>query len=213
MVGRSARHTLTVELLARTAQNAGLWVRDLVRWMKEKGKVYMHPVVQEVTREKAAPGVKDCERLIDALTDKLYCNPGDNPLEKQGYVGYAAALLGNIAETHEKVATLANNVSTIYYTMGQLEKALEFQLKALAIREQVLAKNHPDLAQSYHNLSTIYFSMQEIPRALPYAQKAVDIWQSLFPNGHPNLEKARENLEILQLLNSINKLNKEPAID
>jgi tetratricopeptide (TPR) repeat protein len=99
--------------------------------------------------------VKDCERLIVSLSGKLYWEPEENPLDKQGYVVFAAALLGNIKETHEKIAALANNVSTIYYAMGQLEKALD-------IREKVLDKNHPDLALSYHNLSFIYRDMEDI---------------------------------------------------
>jgi tetratricopeptide (TPR) repeat protein len=286
IVGRCARHTLTVELLARTAKNAGLGVRDLERWLeekgfnlnpvigdkvdtcwhevkdrrqffdhlqslfdltgvtgaelaimknlsvlpavyisqgelkewlglgdmeavqglvskgwlrREKGKIYMHPVVQEVTRFKAAPGVKDCERLIEALTGKLHVEPGDNPLDKQGYVGYAAAILGNIDETHEKVATLANNLSARYRDLGQLEKALEFQLKALEISEQVLAKNHPSLATSYNNVSTIYQDMGQLEKALEFQLKALEIREQVLAKNHPDLATSYHNLSTIYL--------------
>ncbi len=284
LVGRCARHTLTVELLARTAQNAGLRVRDLERmleekgfnlnevigekvdtcwhevkdrrrffdhlqrlfdltgvnaaelaimvnlavlppvyislgelkewlglgdleavrglvskgWLRrEKGKIYMHPVVQEVTRFKTAPGVKDCERLIEALTDKLYVEPGENPLDKQGYVGYAAALLGYIAETHEKAATLANNLSIIYRDLGQLEKALEFQSKTVEIFEQVLAKNHPSLATSYNNVSLIYKALGQLEKALEFQLKALEIREQVLAKNHPDLAQSYNNVSMI----------------
>lgn len=178
-------------------------VGSLVRkgWLRrEKGKSYMHPVVQEVTRFKAGPGVKDCERLIESLYWKLKVEPGENPLDKKGYVVFADTLLQYIDESHEKAATLANNLSMIYRDLGHLEKALEFQLKAVEIREKVLDKNHPSLATSYHNLSWLYRDKKDFPTALTYAQKAVSIWQGLFPNGHPDLDTALKNLEEIKKL-------------
>jgi len=175
---------------ARTLEGKG-WLR------REKGNIYMHPVVQEVTRVKAAPGVKDCERLIVSLCNKLYNEPGDNPLDKQGYVVFAAVLLGNIVEAHEKIAALANNVSTIYYAMGQLEKALEFQLKALDIREQVLAKNHPDLATSYNNVSLIYQDMGQLEKALEFQLKALEIREKVLAKNHPSLATSYNNVSLI----------------
>jgi tetratricopeptide (TPR) repeat protein len=82
--------------------------------------------------------------------------------------------------------------------MGDLEKALEFQLKALGIREEVLNKNHPDLAQSYNNLAMIYLDMKKYRKALTFGEKAVTILQHLFPNGHPKLDKFKKNLELIK---------------
>jgi len=105
-----------------------------------------------------------------------------------------------------KVVSSYNNLSLIYkgdlgdrrqrgFGLGRLEKALEFQLKALNIREQVLDKNHPDLAQSYNNIAMIYKAVKDYEPAETYGEKAVAILQRLFPNGHPNLETAKRNLE------------------
>jgi hypothetical protein len=79
--------------------------------------------------------------------------------------------------------------------MGDLEKALEFQVKDVKISEQVLDKNHPSLATSYNNLAMIYHAMTDYPQAIAYGEKAVGILQHLFPNGHPHLDKAKRNLE------------------
>ncbi len=40
--------------------------------------------------------------------------------------------------------------------MGDLEKALEYQLKSLEIEHKISEKNSPDLAISYNNLGEIY---------------------------------------------------------
>jgi tetratricopeptide (TPR) repeat protein len=76
---------------------------------------------------------------------------------------------------------LANQLSLLYKDMGQLDRALEYQLKAMAIREKILSADHPSLAQSYNNLSAIYFNLGRIQEALDYAQRAVAILEKLFP--------------------------------
>jgi hypothetical protein len=127
-------------------------------WLKqdEGFSLYMHPVVREVVRQKTGPGVKTCEKLIDSLTDKLYLEPGENPIDKKGYVIFAEEVFRHLDEKTAALATLANNLSTTYIYLGQLD------------------------------------------RARPYAQKAVDILTALFPHGHPNLDIARRTLKGLE---------------
>ncbi|MCX6583806.1 MAG: tetratricopeptide repeat protein [Candidatus Aminicenantes bacterium] len=175
-------------------------------WLKrdEEMRLYMHPVMQEVVRFRAKPDVQKCKTLIISLANKLSLEPGDNPILKKEYILYGESVVRALAmeaeEKDEDLATLANNLSLRHKDMGQLDRALEFQLKALAIREAVLDKNHPDLATSYNNLSWIYRDMKDYASALPYAEKAVDILQFNFPNGHPNLDGAKRNLEVLKKL-------------
>jgi hypothetical protein len=284
IVARCARHTLTVELLARTAQNAGLKVRDLGKllaekgfnlnavigdkvetfwhdvkdrkrffdhlltlfdlsgvneaelalmvnlavlpavyigsaeikewlglgdnegltalvqkgWLRrDKGNIYMHPVVQEVTRVKAAPALETCKRLIKTLTDKLYVEPGENPLDKKGWVGFAETVLGYVSGSHEEIATLANNISLIFLDLGQLEKALEFQLKTVEIFEKVLAKDHPDLATSYNNLSQIYQDLGQLEKALEFQLKANEIYEKVLDCNHPLVATSYNNVSMI----------------
>jgi hypothetical protein len=190
-------------------ENIGDWlglkskeeINSLVRkgWIRKRGfMIFMHQVIQEVIRYKERPDAKKCGSLITSLATNLYLEPGDNPIDKKEYVIYADVLARHIAENDEELARLANNLSLRYQDLGQLEKALEFQEKALNIREAVLAKNHPDLATSYHNLSTIYNALKDYKKAAQYAQQAVAILHHLFPNGHPNLDIMKENLEFIK---------------
>ncbi|MDQ1352082.1 MAG: hypothetical protein QG657_2388, partial [Acidobacteriota bacterium] len=110
-------------------------------WIKRDGvgeetRLYLHPVMQEVVRYRARPDAKKCKVLIGSLKRKLKVEPGDNPILKKEYIQYGEAVVRTLAmemeEKDEALAALANNLSNIYWHMGQLDRALEFQLKALA---------------------------------------------------------------------------------
>ena len=167
-------------------------------WLRKEAEgfgIFMHQVIQEVVRYHTSPDEKTCKNLIVSLTNKLYLEPTENPMDKKKYIIFAETLLRYIDKKDESPATLSNNLAAIYRHMGSLKKALEFQLKALDIFEQVLDKNHPSLAVSYNNLALIYKDFKDYESAATYGEKAVAILQHLFPNGHPNLETAKRNLE------------------
>jgi len=168
-------------------------------WLKQDQgySLYMHPVVREVVRRKTTPTVKTCKKLIDSLADKLYLESGANPIDKQGYVIFAEEVIRHLEEKTAALATLANNLSSIYQALGQLDRALEFQLKAVEIREQVLSKNHPDLAQSYNNLSLIYQDLGQLDRALEFQLKTAEIFEQVLDKNHPWLATSYNNLSLI----------------
>jgi tetratricopeptide (TPR) repeat protein len=165
-------------------------------WLKqdEGFSLYMHPVLREVVRQKTRPVVRTCEKLIASLANKLYLEPADNPMDKKGYVIFTEEVLRHIDEKAAALATLANNLSSIYHALGQLDRALEFQLKANEVAEQVLAKNHPDLATSYNNLSLIYKDLGQLDRALEFQLKAVEIREQVLDKNHLDLATSYNNL-------------------
>ena len=169
-------------------------------WLKrdEEARLYLHPVMQEVVRYRAKPDAQKCKTLIISLANKLNLEPGDNPILKKEYILYGESVVRALAmeaeEKDEDLATLANNLSTIYQDMGQLDRALEFQLKALAIKEAVLDKNHPSLATSYNNVSMIYQDMGQLDRALEFQLKALAIREAVLDKNHPSLAQSYHNL-------------------
>jgi tetratricopeptide (TPR) repeat protein len=183
----------------------GLVTKKEINSLIEKGwlvqesgfNLYMHPVVREVVRQKTKPGAKTCEKLIDSLTDKLYIEPAENPIDKKGYVVFAEEVFRHMDEKTNALATLANNLSLRFRDLGQLDRALEFQLKALEIREQVLDKNHPDLAISYDNLSKIYKDLGQLERGLEFQLKAVEIREQVLDKNHPDIAQSYNNLSLI----------------
>jgi tetratricopeptide (TPR) repeat protein len=80
--------------------------------------------------------------------------------------------------------------------LGYHEGALEYNRKALAIREQVLLPTHPDLAQSYHNVGNTYLYLGDHEQALVYSLKALEILEQSLPAEHPHNVMCRSNIAI-----------------
>jgi tetratricopeptide (TPR) repeat protein len=91
-------------------------------------------------------------------------------------------------------------VGCIYGDLGDHEKELEFQLKALEIRKATLPENHPDLARSYNNVGYTYFALGNLEEALRCTQQAVAIAEISLSEGHPSRTLYQENLAYLKQL-------------
>ncbi|MGE5341963.1 MAG: tetratricopeptide repeat protein [Candidatus Omnitrophota bacterium] len=170
-------------------------------WLKrdEESRIYMHPVIQEVVKHKTIPDARKCKELIYSLTMKSDLKPAENPIHKKEYVIYGESVVRGMGdkEKDEGLAALANNLSIFYRAMGQLDRALEYQLKSIEIAEAVLALQHPALAASYNNLSLIYKDMGQLARALECQLKANEILEAVLDSQHPHLAISYNNLSLI----------------
>jgi tetratricopeptide (TPR) repeat protein len=87
--------------------------------------------------------------------------------------------------------------ATVSETLGDYPRALEYSLKALAIREEALGTNHPDTAASYNNIGSVYSKMGDYPQALEYAFKALAIWEEVLGTNHPTTALSYNNIGLL----------------
>lgn len=83
----------------------------------------------------------------------------------------------NKAEIESLYAGSLSNLAYIASNNGQIEKALKFNFKALAIQEQV--KDSLSIATSLNNIGSIYESMHEYKLSLEYYLKCLAIVESL----------------------------------
>ncbi len=67
----------------------------------------------------------------------------------------------HIDDSTKELATLANNVSMIYKDMGQLDKALPFMEKAVAIMEFKFPNGHPRLDKMRNNLARLLKEIED----------------------------------------------------
>jgi len=111
-----------------------------------------------------------------------------------GYEEQAVRRLEESQPDSEALAMAYNNLGITYGSLGDHGKELEYQLKALEIRETVLPSDHPDLAQSYNNLGMTYNHLGDYNKELEYVQKALSIWEEVFPSEHPNLATSYNNV-------------------
>jgi len=95
------------------------------------------------------------------------------------------------------------NIANIYegkYTTLFLKEALEYQIKAVVLKENFLGIEHPELATSYNNLSSIYQELggkENLGKALEYQTKAIEIKEKVLVNNHPSLATSYNNLSII----------------
>lgn len=109
------------------------------------------------------------------------------------YEAYIPVLEPQLPE-HPALAAAYNNVGSTYGDLGDHNRALEYLLKALAIKEKVLPPNHPDLASSYSNVGMTYGDLGDHTKALEYQLKALAIFEKVLPPEHPHLASSYNNV-------------------
>ena len=94
------------------------------------------------------------------------------------------------------LATAYGNLGSAYCHLGNYEKSLEYELKALEIREQVLPPTHLNLHVSCNNVGTTYLYLGNYEKALEYQLKALKISEQVLPPTHPNLAQSYNNVGV-----------------
>ncbi len=102
-----------------------------------------HAVIQEIVRKKLNADAGSCGGIIEFLIRKIYDLLNENPLKAAEWLPYGDSVLQKISDETPNIAILANNIALIYQAMGDLQKSLDFGLKAIAIQEKVLPPRTP----------------------------------------------------------------------
>lgn len=95
-----------------------------------------------------------------------------------------------------ELAKAYNNVGSTYGTLGDHKLALEYKLKAMKLREQVLEADDPALAASYNNVGTSYGELGSHKKALEYKLKAMKLRERVLRENHPDLAVSYNNVGI-----------------
>lgn len=175
-----------------------------LRWLEEKNGTYRcHPVLAQTVKAQLQPDAANCAGIVEKVTQMLI--PDQATHEWQGhrapYGPMGEAVLKGVwkesrdfAKEDEKVAQLAGWLNSLFRELGELNKALNYSLKALSVREKVLPSGHPDLATSYNNLAETYRALGEHPKSLQHHLKALSILEKALPPEHPDLATSYNNL-------------------
>lgn len=86
-----------------------------------------------------------------------------------------------LEETDERYASFYNNYSLLYQEMGEIDKALELESKALSIIER-LKDCEIEEAITYANLSQMYFSLNHQEKAIECINKSIALFELYGPN-------------------------------
>ena len=183
-------------------------------WLVNKNvDFYIHPLIQSVAWTQLKPTPENCLNVINGFIDKITYDKFTSPITKKEWLPFGESLancfeniklpesfkLSGSSEIKaiKELATSYNNLSLIYSDLGDLQKALEFQLMDIEISEKVLDKKHPSLATSYNNISTIYSNLGDLQKALEFQLKTLEIKEKVLDKNHPSLAISYNNLSLI----------------
>jgi len=114
----------------------------------------------------------------------------------------AMTLLNKAQKALDTLSTLAEvEQAEIYHKFGNyhfatknLDRALEYYERALALRIKNLDPIHLKVADSYNNIGNLKNELGDYDTALAYHDKAMSIRQSLLEVPHPSLAQSRHNI-------------------
>ncbi|UJR20309.1 hypothetical protein I4U23_023440 [Adineta vaga] len=95
---------------------------------------------------------------------------------------------------HLHLATLFNDLGSIYYQKKEYPTALEFYLKAFDRQKNITPRNHSDLQITYGNLADAYKSMNKYSEALFFYLKQFKIHKKSHPVNHIYRAALYENI-------------------
>ncbi|MEO1259851.1 MAG: tetratricopeptide repeat protein [Bacteroidota bacterium] len=146
-----------------------------LNWDENKDTFWMHNILQEVVREIKKPNAEDCFLLINSLKWLLYEKLELNPIHASALLPYSEKVLENIALSNEEIASLANNTGEALRHLGKLEKAADYMLKSIDVKENKLGEIDESLASSYNNLSLILNDLGKFDESISYSERALKI--------------------------------------
>lgn len=92
------------------------------------------------------------------------------------------------------LAEAYTNLGIAYGHLGDHQREMEYQIKALKIREADPSADPLSLSASYNNIGTAYSTLGEYSEALEYGLKSLAILKSTMPPDHPALADIYSNI-------------------
>jgi tetratricopeptide (TPR) repeat protein len=88
---------------------------------------------------------------------------------------------------------LLNNVGVIYHLQGRVPESLEYQRRALAIKEKVLGPDDPDVAVTLGNMALTLNSLNRSAEGLSTVDRAMRILKRALGESHPRIADGLSN--------------------
>src|SRR5262249_41934152 len=111
---------------------------------------------------------------------------------------YTAGLRQSIDGKDEKnEAIFSNQLGQALQAKGDLDGALRYAQRALAIDEKVYGPDHPDVARDVNNIGLILQAKGDLDGALRYAQRALAIDEKVYGPEHPTVARDVNNIGLI----------------
>jgi len=91
-------------------------------------------------------------------------------------------------------ADVFGSFGNLYKNMSNFNKAEDFYLKCLKIRQNLFGENHPDVALSFNNLGLLYYNSGDFSKTEEFYGKSLKIYQNLYGENHSDVATSFNNL-------------------
>lgn len=85
-------------------------------------------------------------------------------------------LKANKFSAHYRRATAYQELSYYYGKLANYQRALEYAIKDLNLKEQQFPNNQTEIASTYRNIAQKYDNLELIDKAIDYVEKAIDLY-------------------------------------
>jgi len=100
----------------------------------------------------------------------------------------------NIPQADLRLASVYNNLGTVYEAQGRAADAASTVRRALDIRQAVLGDEHPSLASSLSNLGLAELAADDLDAAMGHFERAIEITEAAWGKEHLSLARLHNNL-------------------
>ncbi len=97
----------------------------------------------------------------------------------------------NLGKKYSNMAKAYDTIAISYKIIGDLDKALEYEKKALKLKSYL---NEYEVANLYNNISSIYWQKGELNKALEFALKSLEKFKKIFPKDYPEIATLYNNI-------------------
>ncbi|MCL2811068.1 MAG: tetratricopeptide repeat protein [Clostridia bacterium] len=168
--------------------------KRLIRFVEGKKTIEMHDVIAEVLRQELKPNSVSCERLIKAVTKEISYEQTDIRIYEAPYLYCAESIAKHMCEQTEMTAYICSIIGFVYFNKDDYENALHYNLRDLAISENVTGKDETEIATTYNNLAPLYRSKGDYENALHYGLSALEIRERKLGKFHSQTVDTYNNL-------------------
>lgn len=156
-------------------------------WLEcEDRKFAMHPVISETIRSIRNVSLDNHKKLLLSCIESLDFDINKLSEMEIPYGLYAESLIKYLFnENSLEIAELSSNIAWFAYHQANYTKALEYNEKALLIREKILGCIHPLTASTYNNIAGVYHDLGQYVIAQEWNKKALSVREKVLNNNHP----------------------------
>ena len=169
-------------------------------WLSASETGYeMHPIMKEaILLQNKEVQYEDFEAIISYMSGDEYIKNTDIYTQVHVRLNIAESVMNHFCAVEKKeVGLLFNMIALVYSKQSNYPKALKWNQKALAIREEMFGLDHPDTAISYNNIAEVYSKQGDYLGSLEWNNKALKIFEKVLGVEHPATATTYNNIALV----------------